>query len=298
MMEPVTDLAEGQFALGDYVFGAPYDPVFLLESGLDVGGAEWRTQDVPHPSDDRMLFGRDLTTPPAWTFSLGVRDDAGDVYRVLDELAEAWGGWTVRGVPGEVLPLSYCRAGRVRVVYGRPRQLDTETPKRITHDFRVVTARFQLSDVRSYSGVASELTLTTVTTSTATGVVFPVVFPVVFGGASSERAGWVTVDSPVPTPFTLVITGPSTGTASGFRLWSTGWEISLPVTLRPGQTLTVDTATGVVAINGQAVSTGIGRASNLGARMQSGRQEVRFTAVDPSATVTATIRWREASTSW
>lgn len=295
-------LLEGQFALDGYVFGARTDPVFLLESGLDVGGADMRVQDQPHPFTDQMMFGRDVTTPPVWTFSLGAISGEGDgdgsVYGVIDGFAAAWGAWGKRGTPGAVCELAYRRAGVTRVVYGRPRQWAIETPKRLQHRLRVLTAQFQLADSRVYSADWSEMVLGTVHTSTSSGVVFPVVFPTFFGSAPQSRAGWVTVTSPVPAPFTVTITPPVVGSASGFKVWSSGWEIELPVTLVPGRTLTVDTGTGVVALNGTPASTGVGRASNLAARLQPGAQEVQFTANDPSATVTATIRWREASTAW
>lgn len=298
-MPVIPTLLDGQFWLDGYTFGLPTDPVFTLESGLDLGSMDVRHQDAPHPSADAILFGRDLTTPPVWTFSLGARPVAGgDVYDVLDGFAAAWSGWAVRSTPGAVSTLAYRRGGRQRVVYGRPRQWQVETPQVITHDWRVVTAQFQLSDTRSYSAVESEAHLGTVHTTTSTGVVFPVVLPVIFGSSPGERAGWVTVTSPVPTPFTVTITGPSTGVASGFRVASAGWALDLPVQLPAGSTLTVDTAAGVVAINKSPISSGVGRASNLGALLQPGTQEVVFTANDPSATVTATIRWREASTSW
>lgn len=291
-------LSEGQWSLDGYVFGARSDPVCLLESGLDLGSADVREQDVPHPATDKILFGRDLRTPPTWTFSLGARDDAGNVYAVLDEFAAAWGGHAVRGTPGAVAELAYRRAGATRVVYGRPRDWAVETPQVLQHTFRVVTARFQLADANTYSGTRHEVALGTVHTSTSTGVVFPVIFPVIFGSSPGARAGWVTVTSPVPAPFTVTVTGPSTGVASAFHLASAGWVLDVPVTLHPGQTLTIDTGTSTVAIDGVPVSAGIGRSSNLSARLTPGTQEVQFTAQDPSATVSATVQWREASTSW
>ena len=291
-------LLEGQWDLDGYKFGARTDPVILLESGLDTGSPAVRDQDNEHPSQDMLMFGRDLLSPPSWTFTLGARHPAGDVYTVLDEFATAWGAWTQRGVPGAQCLLSYRRGGRTRCVYGRPRTWQIETPTVLQHEFRVLTAQFQLSDVRSYSDTVSELVLGTVHTSTSSGVVFPTVLPAFFGSSPQARAGQLTVTSPVPVPFTIGITGPTIGVASGFRVASTGWEIELPATIHPGQTLTVDTRTGVTAINGTAVTTAIGRASDLGARLMPGPQEVQFTANDPSASVQAYVRWREASTSW
>lgn len=294
----IPDLGEEQWSLDGYIFGSVRDEVVLLEDGLDTGEADYRDQDAPHPGGDTILFGRDLRTPPTWTFTLGAVSRAGDVYGVLARFGAAWSGDRVRSTPGAVCELAYRRAGETRVVYGRPRAFTVETPTRLQHEFRVVTAQFQLSDGLSYSGVLHEVQLGTVHTTTSTGVVFPVVFPVIFGSSPGERAGWVEVASAVAAPFTVTITGPSTGVASGFRVASAGWVLDLPVTLRPGQTLTVDTATSVVAVDGVPVTTGIGRASNLSARIEPGRQEVVFTANDASATVTATIRWREAAATW
>lgn len=291
-------LAEEQWSLDGYVFGSRNDEVMLLEDGLDTGEADYRDQDAPHPGNDTILFGRDLRTPPSWTFTLGALSREGDVYGVLGRFGAAWSGDRVRSTPGAVCELAYRRNGQTRVVYGRPRAYTVETPTRLQHTFRIVTAQFQLSDARSYAGAWTEVQLGTVHTTTSTGIVFPVVFPVIFGSSPGERAGWVDVASAVETPFTVTITGPSTGVASGFRVASTGWVLDLPLTLRPGQELTVDTATSVVSVDGVPISTGIGRASNLSARIRPGSQEVTFTANDPSATVTATIRWREAATTW
>lgn len=295
---PVPTLAEGQYDLDGYVFGSTADEVVLLESGVETGQLGVRAQDVEAPLGDGLMFGRDFFTPPVWTFTFGARH-ASSVDEVVGRLASAWRADHARTTPGARSVLHYKRAGVTRVVYGRPRRFAVEAPQVYQTDFRIVTADFQLADSLTYEAAESTLLLSLVRASVATGLEFPVVFPVTFGSQASTRAGVVTVAGSVRSPFTVRVDGPATGSASGFRVESLhptdSWVLDLPVTLNHGQWVEVDTATGVVVLNGTPTQVALGRGTNLSARLAPGAQELVFTATDPSLTVSALVSWRSAS---
>lgn len=294
---PVPTLTEGQYALDGYVFGSLADEVVLLETGVEWGQVGVRAQDVDQPLGDGTLFGRDFLSPPQWTFTLGARHST-DVTPVLGRLLSAWRADATRTTPGARSVLYYRRGGVTRLVYGRPRRFAVESPKTWNPDFRVVTADFQLAEPVAYLAAESSLTLSLVRTSGATGLVFPVVFPVVFGAPASTRAGTVTVGGSTRVPFTVRLNGPVTGSATGFRVESVSgvdpWVLDIPMTLTSGQWVQIDTGTGVTSLNGAPAQIGLGRGTNLAARLSPGPQELVFTATDPSQTSTAVISWYAA----
>ena len=285
-------LADGQFALDGYVFGTARDEAIVLESGFDAGAGEVRDQDHPHPADDRMLFGRDLRTPGVFVFTIGCKRPRGarDVAR---ELGRVWRGDAVRRTPGAVQELAWSLNGQERLVYGRGRRFVVEQGDRIDHDWVVVNADFQLASDAAYGTGENTITLGLVSTALGeSGVVLPAVLPWETQLGAQDRKGIVTVATDQPTPFSVTVTGPLAGQASGIRLWSTGWSLGIDTPLEPGDVLTVDTGFGVAALNGGPTGA-LTRGTKLRARLLPGPQEVTFAANDPTATVTATVRWRD-----
>ncbi len=296
----VPTLTEGQYDLDGYKFGTMADEVVLLESGVEWGQIGVRDQDVEEPLGDGVIFGRDYLVPPTWTFTLGARHPY-DVDQVVNRLAAAWRADAVRLVPNARSTLHYKRAGVTRVVYGRPRRFAVETPVVYQTDFRIVVCDFRLATTEVMGAAENSLTLSLTRTSTATGVVFPLRFPVRFGSSTDSRAGFVTVEGTSRAPFRVRINGPASGSATAFRIASTGgtdpWVLDLPVVLTAGQWLLVDTATGVILRNGAPTTMQLGRDTNLAARLSPGTQEIVFTANDPSQSAAAIITWQDATAS-
>lgn len=285
-------LADGQFSLDGYVFGTARDEAVVLASGFEHGAGEVRDQDHPHPWADRVLFGRDLRTPGVMSFTIGCRRD-GDGRGVARELGRVWRGDRVRSVPGATQELAWCVAGAERVVYGRGRRYVVEQGELIDHDWVVVHADFQLASDAAYGTTEHVLTLGLVTTALGeAGVVLPAVLPWETRLSPQDRKGIVTVGTDTPAPFRVEVTGPVAGQASGVRVWSLGWSLGLDAPLGPGDVLAVDTATGMCTLNGGPAGA-LSRGTQLRARLQPGAQEVTFAASDPTATVTAVIRWRD-----
>lgn len=296
---PIPVLSEGQYDLDGYTFGALGDEAVLLESGVETGTLGVREQDVPQPLGDGVMFGRDYFSPPTWTFTIGVRHPT-DVDQPIGRLSRAWRGDQNRRTPGAISELHYMRAGKTLVVYGRPGRFAVETPKAYQTDFRIVTCDFRLAEPVAYHATVQTLELTLLRTAIATGLTFPVVFPVVFGSPQGIRQGFATVNGFTQVPFRVRITGPVTGQASGFRVASTGgtgnpWAIDIPATLNANQVVEVDTATGATYVGGVARPIGLGRDTDLNARLSPGMQEIVFTAVDWSMTSTAVLSWRSGS---
>lgn len=301
-------LSEGQFSLGGFTFGGIGDAVTISPGGWDRGSTDVQTQDRPRPSGDGIVFGRDRLSPPVWTFSLTVWDDS-DSLPTLKTLRSLWNARTVRNQPGATLPLFYREGDEVRVVYGRPRAWAQTPQTRRDRRCHIVTCSFQLAEPVSYSGGERLLRLDLVTTSSTEGARFPLVFPTVFGQATKSREGFAFVSQEsAGAPFKLTIEGPVVGSVSGISLeaiprgdadgiYQTPWTVALPgITVGPGQTLVLDTASGIVTRNGTPVVVGVGARTSLKARLFSGSTEVVYKATDPSATSTATLTWRDVET--
>ena len=289
-------LQERQFSMDGYVFGLPSDEVMLLENGLDVGGYDIRSQDRERSSGDGVFFGRDFHTPPTWTFKLGVKAIDGDVMGALRRLGAVWRGDRFRGVPGAYTALSYRLGGQERVVYGRPRRFFADPDPTWQSDWKMVTADFRLMDSRSYGPLRS-LTLDLVSTASVGGLVFPAQFPWSFSPTEAVRSGAVVVDSTIGSPFVVKIAGPVSGTASNFRISSTGWSFKLDTYLAPAGNIVIDTATGVATRN-SSVFGAASAVTDWRAELRPGPQEVLFSADDPTASSTATIEWREAASTY
>lgn len=289
-------MQDGQYELDGYLFGLPSDEVTLLESGVDWGQVGRTDQDVQAPLGDSLMFGRDYLEPPVWVLTLGARHPS-DVSQVVARLAGVWRADSVRTTPGAVSELRYQHAGVVRVARGRPRRFAVETPKVYDDEFRIITAEFQLSESVVFHELWRSVTVSLVRTSTASGVVFPVTFPVVFGASTDSRAGQVVVGGSTATPFRVRFDGPVAGVASMLRVESVlgtdPWVIEVPGSLPSGSWIEVDTADGSVRRDGVVVALGVGRASNLMARLAPGPQEIVFSAIDQSQTASVTISWRD-----
>lgn len=290
-------LAEGQFSLDGYVFGTPADDVVILEKGLDHAELSYRTQDTPHPLADETLFGRDIITPPTWTFTLGARNDV-NLDTTLETLTTLWRADAIRSTPGARMALTYCLNGRERVVYGRPRNFAVDQGVTADNNFKVVTAQFTLAEIVSYGATERTASLSQVTTTPGTGLVLPKALPWDLTSTYATRAGLITMGSAVPAPFEVDIYGPTIGTATDIRVWSADWLLHFGVTISPGDTFTYRTVNGTATLNGNSVAPNLRGSSTARARISPGSAEVVLTSSDTSNTVTGTVRWRDVYASF
>lgn len=266
-----------------------HEPV-VVET-VDFGDLDFRTQDVVHPRDDRILFGRDYLTPPVWVLSLAT--NPATFVGGLDSLAEVEGVWanSARKSPGWYTWLKYERAGEVRRVPGRPRKFSRSHSKTFRHGVVKATAEFQRLDTKVYGDESQSVRLTTVPGSVG-GYTFPIVFPWGTKKTGGLRQGSVVVEGTTPTPATVVIHGPVKSPV----VTGPGWRLSFPkLTLAYDQQITIDPRS-------QSVRRGDG-ASMVGFMdkfyfdelvMKPGTQEVTFSGVDDSGTGWARVSWYPA----
>lgn len=97
-------------------------------SSVDFGEGELITNDAGLPRTDGIRFGRDYRGGRLITFEGNIRTTRSHpgsqtaALDLLDLLSSAWDAEDIRHRPGVVMQLRMTRAGRSRIVYGRPRQ--------------------------------------------------------------------------------------------------------------------------------------------------------------------------------
>lgn len=286
----MADLLTGQYELDGYLFGLASDEVSVLSDGWDPGSYDIDNQDADNPIGDNTWFGRDYFKPGSVTLTMLVHHDE-NCRPALTRLANAWRADHIRKTPGAESVLRYNSFGETRRVYGRPRRFAVEKQPINDPTYRVVTADFKLSEYVSYGDSTNLVTMDLITTPIGGGVTLPAVLPWTLGASeSTARRGIVTIGG-APAPFIATFYGPITGTANNWRLQTANWVFTSNASLRPGETLTLDTRKGTLTHSSGASAVGsIGR-SSLTPRLPTGTSEILFGAADSTATAYATVQW-------
>lgn len=287
-------LLEGEFELDGYRFGTPENPAVILAGRLDTGAPALCTQDADNPVGDGGLFGRDYLSGPTWAFTLGVRHGE-DVYTTLAELAAVWRNGDVRTKPGAVSTLRFRRHGKTYRAYGRPRRFGVVPSEVADPEWQVIEADFQVAEPFMYSDDEDFLLLSLIESAPDGGLVLPAELPWELDRTTNTGHGVITVESVIPAPFVLEVSGPTVGSLSKVRVSGAGWEIGLDLTIAYDETVVVNTRDMTVTKNGVSVAGALTRRSRLSARLQPGTQEVRLEGNDPSNTATARLSWRATS---
>lgn len=163
-------LKEGQWELGDFVFGkhsrVPVENVEVGAYGHQVG-------DMQMSQTDEVRFGRDFLQPGLLTFTMGILNNgvlpnlaaidikAGhslppqieDMFQaqpMLETLCTEWRADDIRTLFGYTKILRYCKFGIQKRVYGRPRKMSVNVFNS-RNEFVPVVAEFQRVDTFSYS---------------------------------------------------------------------------------------------------------------------------------------------------
>lgn len=285
-------LADFQFQLDDgETFGRASDTVKLLAGGWDTGTTELRVQDVDSPRADTRAFGRDWLSPPVWTLSLVILKPGGGASYEADRFI-AWWRTSARRTLGSLSTLRYGIGGKDFLVYGRPGKVSRSSLA--AGDKRVaIVAEFRLQEALAYGNDEQVVTLG-LTTPTSGGVVLPAVAPLVLAGPAGERAGIINVGGQHLAPVVVQFNGPATGQALNPVVEVVGeWSIGLTGAVSAGQTVIVDTLRRTVTRNGVDTPGLLNSTSSLRSRLPRGVLEVKYRAVDPSATSSATFRFRD-----
>lgn len=298
---PDTPLRDGDWYLSypgvGFLFETyPTTLPYFLTGPPELGEIEITSQDQPMPGADGVMVGRDTHAGRTVVFELGVnRNSEADALAAHAELARAWRGDGVRTTPGKVAELYVRRAGRQRVVYGRPRKFATALHMNYQSGYSGATAEFACVDGLFYDAVESSVTVSLVPPP-AGGLVAPLVAPLATVPVV-VRPGLVTTGGLVATWPVITIRGPVTSPV----VRMTGlFTLAFNTTLAYDQTLTIDTRPWARTVLRNDGATFAGRLTKTSTPLSATRippqtsTELVFSGVDLTGTSTVTVAWRDA----
>lgn len=287
-------MKNGDFELGGYLIGRDH-PVFA--SDFQPGSIGERLQDEPHPQDDVRMFGRDFLDPPTWSFEFkvtqpdGATPDSG-VLAELEKVQRVWRTAVDSRKPEAVTYLRYMIGGRIRRVYGRPRNFTADPSQNIEDGLITATAQFALRDAYTYADELSqvEIGLRQGATGYAT---LPGTWPLQTV-VTAERDGVFFVDSSAAVPpEDVTFYGPISNPT--LKL-DNNWTISYLGTIPYDGWVRIDPRKRTVKDQ-----SGNSRAGLLSRKtsiteliIPPGNQGLQFSGLDLTATSRAVIRWRPA----
>lgn len=288
-------MQNGDFELGGYTIGRGR-PVFA--SDFQPGSLGDRSSDVENPWNTERYFGRDVESAPVWgfEFSIGEPDgleevpDAG-VLESMGELAALWRGkWDARE-PEWTVPLRYMIGGRIRRVYGRPRNWALNPSVNIEDGNITATAQFACRDALHYEDEQNfvQLQLRPPETGYAT---LPGVWPLL-SYIESERQGQIIVggDADVLAE-EIIFYGPVIDPAIETDLWKAELTFTIPA---DGWVKIDPRARTVVTHTGQQIPGLLSRSSYLpGMFLTPGAHSFTYSGSDPTGFSSVVVRWRNA----
>lgn len=286
-------MEEGQFELDGYVFGAPGDPVVVLEDGLDTGAPSIRTNDAPNPVGDGGYFGRDFLDGPTWAFTLGVQDDE-DVYTTLADLARVWRNEAVRKTPGAESILKFRRGGKTYRVYGRPRRFGVNPGATADNQWQIVEADFKMHDTVMYADESRREVLRLGDPTPDDGLVLPETLAWDLGTQSTSTWRSVSVSTFEPTPFLLEIRGPASGAMSQVTVEGMGWAFDLDMAIPANNVVRIDTRDMTAQMQNESVAGALSRRSRLNARITSGNFPFFMSANGDTMGAYTRVTWHTA----
>ena len=292
------DISDYQFVLD----AEPWQPFGLGQTivveNFDPGSAETRPQDILSPVADTRIVGTDRRTPPTWSFDLYT--DVETPEAALDwaqNMEEVWDAEGLRRTPNAVVALRYKVAGRIRRVYGRPRDF-TLIPSYIRTGRVHMAADFALAENTFYDDTEDGLTVRADATigGQTTGFTFPVTFPLTVGGYREQaaRTELAQIVGKRPTWVDVTITGPTID--PWVRIGDLRW--ALRGELGNGETWTLSGKPwqqGIRRGDGAWVPGLLDPRARLSQlRIKPGNYPVSFGGYDPTGSSKATLAWRPA----
>lgn len=287
-------LSEMQYELGDVVFG--WDTPYKV-SAVDFGSPSIRGSDTDNPREDGIRMGTDYRGPRTVTFDMHILTD-GPALDALATFEEAWLGDDFRDTPGLVMPLRMKRNGRVRRLYGRPRQFASTTGTTL-NGWIPVTCTFQCVDHRYYADEPME-SVFHLTNPPTSGIIAPLVAPITSSGIS-EVPGVIEVAGNTAAWTIFEVTGPILRPA----IEAVGqWTLTMDVNLMAGETILIDPRpwsrsvlrNGIPGVAAGSFTADSPILSQL--KTKPGTQEIVLRGTDPTGTATLGITVENAWTSY
>lgn len=157
----MTELWEGQYKFGDFVFGAGTQCVV---SSFEQTGYSVSAGDYAAPMTDEVRFRKDYFQPATILMTVSAMENfmidalyEGGEYltfpsssELMEDFMREWRADEVRNIWGYVKPLTYRRLGQVRRIYGRPRDIAAPARRKGTGWYDMVCS-YQRADTFSYS---------------------------------------------------------------------------------------------------------------------------------------------------
>lgn len=286
-------MQNGDFELGGYLMGAG-QPVFISDFSPGTVGA--RDQDTDNPYGDTRLFGRDRRTPPIWSFEFSVAEKDGaapdtGVLQSLEELIAAWSTTVDALQPGEVTALRYMIGGRIRRVYGRPRNLSFNPSANIAGGNVVASGQFILQDVFTYGDQLHDASVT-LRNGPVGWVTLPAVWPLISTVDSTRQGTFVVGSAAAGYPEDITFYGPVVNP----HLRTMFWDIELTASIPEGGWVRIDPRARLATFhNGVSAGNVLSRHTYLpDLTLRPGSHGLIYSGHDSTGTSRAVVRWRNA----
>lgn len=263
---------------------------------LDLGDVAIEAADAPRPRGDGVSFGTDYFGGRTITLDLGiVRPSESEALDALSRLRRAWRADAIRLTPGATASLTFRRAGRERVVFGRPRRFAPGLED-IGQGMATVLADFAATDDLFYSTTTTRLLVPFAPAPTG-GLMAPLASPLATTG-DSDRSMALTVAGEMPSWPRVTIAGPVVNPV--VELVGL-WRLEVRASLLEGDSLVIDTApwARTVLRNGAGAAGLFSRASvRLSkAAIPPGTYEAVLRGSSVTGSASALIEWRDTYSS-
>lgn len=273
------------------------DTEAVFRSPPDLGDVTIDVADAARPRGDGISFGTDFFGGRTVTLDLGIDRPTEEV--ALDALARIrriWRADEVRRKPGAVATLTIRRAGRERVLFGRPRRFSPSI-EFIEDGLALALVDFAATDDLFYSVDVSEASVN-ISPPLGGGFSFPLATPMATTESASSRSAFFMIAGDQPSWPVIEIFGPITNPC--FSVVGK-WDIELRTTVPAGATLTVDTQpwARTVLLGATSLPGRLTRASTRlsAAALQPGTYEFALSGISAPGTAAARVRWRDTFSS-
>lgn len=267
---------------------------------MEMGEADVVLQDIPHPTSDGALFGKDsyggfditfnLTTIPDFPLPAKPWVTALDLF---SSFKSRWRADSIRRIPGEYATLT--NLDRNRMVYGRPRKIAPKT-SRLRQGLIEYVALFQTNDPNFYSGTEKAALITPVPPASG-GFTVPLTPPFNTAVGSAELAPTENEGDLETWPI-INFHGPGANYSLELLDGPTSlWSITVPDQIKFDQVLTIDTRPWrrSATLSGGRPANGRLRGTQIEKCMiPVGAFDFRFKVRDESGTAFADVKWRDA----
>lgn len=287
------ELQDYQFAL-QVAPRVPFGHGQAISGTFQPGSFSIRDQDIAGVVGDYRSFGSDRKVPPTWGWQLWTdQTTPEDALEWTELLAQVWDN-EVRKSPEGAVALQYKVGGRLRRVYGRPRNF-TPTPDRVQNGRIHITADFVLSEDAYYDEEEESVIARLAPAYVAgAGIVLPQPLPWVFTTQPQPKTEQMIIKGSKATWVDVVFHGPMTN--PWVQIGGLTWGLLGVIGTNDSVTLSGKPwSMGVRRASGAYVPGWLDPRSRLSAlQMDPGSYSVQFGGWDNTGSGSVELRWRKA----